>query len=115
MLQWVVLKHTLPDGTWHYDWLFEPAADAPLLTLRVNSPLRTGEFPCERLPDHRRIYLTYEGPISNNRGHVTREQQGDIISVASTPTRLTATLRTTGETYHLTTTPTHVTITLAPK
>ena len=113
MLQWVVLKHTLPDGTWHYDWLLEPAADAPLLTLRAHAPLAEGTFAIERLPDHRRIYLTYEGPISNNRGHVTRQQQGDIIAITANPTHINATLRTTHTTYHLTTNPTTATITRA--
>ena len=29
-----------------------------------------------QLPDHRIAYLEYEGPISNNRGEVTRVDQG---------------------------------------
>ena len=33
----------------------------------------------ERLPDHRRRYLDYEGPISGNRGSVIRWDAGDYV------------------------------------
>jgi hypothetical protein len=35
-----------------------------------------------RLPDHRRAYLDYEGPISRNRGHVTRFDHGEYCLIA---------------------------------
>ncbi len=34
-------------------------------------------IPTIRLPDHRAIYLDYEGPIDQDRGHVTRRAGGD--------------------------------------
>jgi hypothetical protein len=33
-------------------------------------------LPAKRIDDHRKIYLTYEGEISNGRGHVKRVDQG---------------------------------------
>ena len=34
------------------------------------------EMPCEALPDHRLTYLDYEGPVSGQRGSVTRWDRG---------------------------------------
>jgi hypothetical protein len=34
--------------------------------------------PAVRLPDHRRVYLEYEGEISGDRGHVTRVDEGTV-------------------------------------
>lgn len=88
MSHWVVLRHDTPDGGWHYDWMLD-AADAPappgpgggggLVTFRVTDrpdDPRVRAFHGERLPDHRREYLTYEGPVSGGRGSVRREAGG---------------------------------------
>lgn len=40
------------------------------------------EVAATRLPDHRLLYLDYEGPISNGRGSVTRMAAGDFSYVA---------------------------------
>lgn len=37
----------------------------------------------ERLPDHRRLYLNYEGPISGDRGEVTPVAAGLIMNVTA--------------------------------
>lgn len=84
----VVLRHELPDGSFHYDWMFEPApASSSLLTFRLS--LRPDsehrELHAERLQDHRAEYLSYEGPISGNRGHVTRELTGACTITTSSP------------------------------
>ncbi|HZW10399.1 MAG TPA: hypothetical protein VFF69_10895 [Phycisphaerales bacterium] len=88
----VVLRHDLPDGTHHFDWLVEPfriepspgeapgaADDAVLiawrLAERVDHP-GAGSLRAERLAPHRRAYLTYEGPVSKGRGQVTRVAAG---------------------------------------
>lgn len=76
--RFVVLRHQDADGV-HFDLMLEIGADSPLATWKfidapetaVNGPL-TGR----RIGDHRRIYLDYEGPISGNRGHVTRHDRG---------------------------------------
>lgn len=78
----VVLRHETPDRGHHFDWLLAPD-DRPetlLLTFRVpRNPAASAEddsLDAARLPDHRRLYLDYEGPISGNRGHVTRVARG---------------------------------------
>ncbi|MBN8644535.1 MAG: hypothetical protein J0L61_04755 [Planctomycetes bacterium] len=84
----VLLRHTLPDGTWHFDWLLatctlDAAKDAPdvrdVVTLRVTEPVHApGSIggTAERLADHRRLYLWFEGEISGNRGRVFRVAAG---------------------------------------
>lgn len=77
----VLLRHELPDGSWHFDWMLErPGAGAlALRTFRVlDRPDDASEFPAESLPDHRRVYLDYQGPVSNNRGQVTRVAAGEV-------------------------------------
>lgn len=74
----VLLRHDLPDGTSHFDWLLVRDDEGPLLTFRLDRDIsRDGRaFEGEPLPDHRRIYLSYEGPISDDRGSVRRVAQG---------------------------------------
>lgn len=79
----VVLEHTLADGTSHFDWLIERApGEARLLTFRL--PVDPSAAPlglsieADLLPDHRRLYLSYEGPISGDRGVVRRVAQGEV-------------------------------------
>ncbi len=76
----VLLKHQTPDDASHFDWLLEnptqQPGSGPLVCFRVEIPLN--EWPDNspvdlvRIADHRRLYLDYEGPISGNRGSVTR-------------------------------------------
>lgn len=52
-----------------------------LMTFRVAPPGRpdgqgVSVFRAERLADHRREYLTYEGPVSGGRGRVRRVAEG---------------------------------------
>lgn len=65
----------------HWDLMLEQddalatwAMDAFILEQRSVSALR--------LPDHRKAYLTYEGEVSRQRGHVTRVASGtyEIVS-----------------------------------
>jgi hypothetical protein len=87
----VVLRHDLPDGSHHFDWLFEPEArgetpgDAEdpnehvLIAWRLaqRPDISLGiDLPAERLAPHRRLYLEYEGPVSGGRGVVTRVAAG---------------------------------------
>ncbi len=108
----VVLRHHLPDGTHHFDWLLEPAdppaphaaerADDPnervLIAWRLAAwPIPAGSsIAAERLPPHRRLYLNYEGPISGNRGTVQRIATGTATISADTPDRFEAVVISNG-------------------
>lgn len=75
----VLLHHRLPDGCAHFDWLIERDRLGPLLSFRVSVRLdqpRAGPFHARRIPDHRREYLEYQGPVSHDRGEVVRVAEG---------------------------------------
>lgn len=74
-LRYAILHHTGVPAP-HFDLMFETAPGSPLATWRSPTWPITAPTPVERLPDHRSAYLTYEGPVSNNRGHVTRVAGG---------------------------------------
>ncbi|MEI7658501.1 MAG: hypothetical protein WCK33_10585 [Phycisphaerae bacterium] len=73
----VLLRHVLADGSWHFDWMIDPGPERPLITFRTAAfvPDASG-FEAERIGDHRRVYLTYEGPLSGRRGEVSRVAEG---------------------------------------
>ncbi|MCL4742138.1 MAG: hypothetical protein KJZ54_08035 [Phycisphaerales bacterium] len=83
----VVLEHTLPDGSRHFDWLMEPGEARPgardedrsllafRVSVRVDDP-SVGSFRAEAMPAHRRLYLRYEGEIAGGRGRVLRVAEG---------------------------------------
>lgn len=86
----VELRHDLPDGTWHIDWMLatDQAPESPLLTFRlvrsVHS-LEPGEsLAATRLTDHRHAYLEYEGEVSGGRGRVKRVSSGFVEEAAMT-------------------------------
>jgi hypothetical protein len=82
----VLLRHELPDGSWHHDWMIDPGDDRPLITFRTEAMVpEVDRFEAERLGDHRRVYLSYEGPVSGGRGEVRRVAAGParLIDVAA--------------------------------
>lgn len=87
MARTVLLLHTLPDGSSHYDWLVEevPGA-AALVSFRVFARIDGGGamvFEARELPPHRPHYLTHEGPISGDRGAVARIAEGVVDATPS--------------------------------
>lgn len=78
-------RQPIASGPVHWDWLFEPetvetAAESKLITWATD-PLDqadwlTDSVPALRLPDHRRIYLDYEGEIDGDRGTVRQLATG---------------------------------------
>jgi len=86
----VLLRHDLPDCTHHFDWLIAQDADAhlPVSTFRCDrrvDELQAGEsLEVLRLPDHRAVYLEYEGPVSGNRGSVQRLRAGEATNHGET-------------------------------
>ncbi|WP_432797336.1 hypothetical protein [Poriferisphaera sp. WC338] len=105
LLPTAILQHTLPDHSAaepiHYDWLltyppnpaipaYPPSELEPDLTSSPENrllafqttippqqwPDLSAPLPLQRIFDHRQRYLTYEGPISNDRGHVIQAAIG---------------------------------------
>ncbi|MBI1369653.1 MAG: hypothetical protein GC162_13490 [Planctomycetes bacterium] len=82
----VVLEHRRTDGA-HFDWMVEnpliAAPAPPLATWRVDAPPADWtlgrSLDLTRLGDHRRAYLSYEGPMTQNRGEVHRIDVGSVI------------------------------------
>ena len=80
MPRFVILRHDSPRGL-HYDFMLE--SGEVLKTWALPELLVPGvELIAERLPDHRRAYLDYEGPVSGNRGTVERCDQGQYETIA---------------------------------
>ena len=83
--RFVVLHHQLPADSGrssHWDLLLQqtPEFGSGLLTFEVSVPPKEwGDTTFVRkLPDHRTLYLRYEGHLSDNRGIVTRILSGTI-------------------------------------
>lgn len=74
MPRFAVLRHESPRGL-HFDLLLETGDALQTWALR-RPPDSGGEIPCDALPDHRVAYLDYEGPVSGDRGTVTRWDRG---------------------------------------
>lgn len=91
----VLLEHTQPDGGMHYDWLLDRIQSdshlsppvSPLVSFRMQwradsvMPDGSGLLEAERMKDHRRVYLRYEGPLSGGRGSVRRVAEGEVVSL----------------------------------
>ncbi len=94
MPRFVILEHTdspRTPGRVHWDLLLEPPATS------AGSPLRTWElaaFPTAgvvvdalALPDHRALYLDYEGVLSDGRGALRRVCGGSFLALATSNQR----------------------------
>lgn len=91
MPRFVILEHDHPAR--HWDFMLE--VGEVLRTWRLaDSPGPGRMLAAEPLPDHRRLYLDYEGPISGGRGTVRRWDAGSFDVEAETDDRLV--LRLTG-------------------
>jgi hypothetical protein len=87
MPRFVILRHEFPadsSRTSHWDVMFE--TDGILRTWAIReAPDGPDPQPAEALTDHRLEYLTYEGPISGDRGRVTRWDAGTYQRSAESP------------------------------
>jgi hypothetical protein len=75
MPRFVILEHDHP--TLHWDLMLEH--DGALKTWRLPRPPGPKQDAAQgavALPDHRLMYLEYEGPVSGNRGQVKRWDAG---------------------------------------
>jgi hypothetical protein len=78
MPEFVILTHETPATAArpsHWDFMLEHEGALWTWCLQ-QSPDQAEPQPAERLPDHRAMYLDYEGPISGNRGSVTQWDRG---------------------------------------
>ena len=74
MPRFVILRHDSRRGE-HFDLMLEDAGVLKTWAL-PRSPEVGAEIECEALAEHRIEYLDYEGPISGQRGSVTRWDEG---------------------------------------
>jgi len=74
MPRFVILEHDHPEL--HWDLMLQ--VGEVLRTWRLRSPPGPGEGWAESSFDHRLVYLSYEGPVSGNRGTVRRWDGGDF-------------------------------------
>lgn len=78
----VILRHTLPDGSWHHDWLVEREGNELVPTWRTGhirpDDQQVQAFEAQRIGEHRALYLGYEGEVSGGRGRVERLASGEI-------------------------------------
>lgn len=83
-----------PEHGRHWDLLIEAPGSERLPTWRLARDPRTaaGEIPAERIGDHRRVYLEFEGEISGGRGIVRRVERGLATIARLAGDELTVTL-----------------------
>ena len=74
MHRYVILQHETTGGV-HFDFMLEMGGVLKTWSFS-QSPLQGVEINAEALPDHRLAYLDYEGPVSGDRGSVTRWDRG---------------------------------------
>lgn len=89
MSRFVILTHDFPD--WHWDFMLESAG--VLRTWRLDQePIPGRAISATPLPDHRIIYLEYEGPVSGSRGSVQRWDWGEYELLDESDNQLTVRL-----------------------
>ncbi|MEZ6122285.1 MAG: DNA polymerase ligase N-terminal domain-containing protein [Planctomycetaceae bacterium] len=78
--RFVILEHDHP--FLHWDLLIQNGS--VLNAWRLLQPVHPGKWiAAETLPEHRLLYLDYEGPVSQNRGSVRRLVQGQCCQVSA--------------------------------
>jgi hypothetical protein len=99
MPRYVILWHELPEThevgaarESHWDLMLE-WGDVLRTWALASEPAVGDSGKTEALPDHRRSYLDYEGPVSGNRGHVTRWDFGEYEIASESDSQLLLTLR----------------------
>lgn len=102
----VLLRHDMPDGSWHFDWLLERPEDVAarggrtadpnsrvLLSFRVSARIDDAAcagFLAERIAEHRLVYLDFEGDIGSE---ITSEGPNSAGRAAGTRGRVTRVAR----------------------
>ncbi len=79
MARFVVLRHEMPSGPCagvHWDLMLEQSGALRTWAL-AQEPTASGEIAAQSLGEHRVDYLEYEGPVSGDRGVVSRWDEGE--------------------------------------
>lgn len=87
MPRFVILRHQMPDEQArrsHWDLMLELETGKLATWALPTLPTTEQTVPASRLPDHRRAYLDYEGPVSGDRGVVSRWDGGSYRAVHCT-------------------------------
>jgi hypothetical protein len=91
MSRFVILRHEVSpnsDRSTHWDFMLERAGVLRTWALE-GVPAAGREINADALADHRLAYLDYEGPISGDRGCVSRWDQGEYEVLTEHPDELT--------------------------
>ncbi len=94
MPRYVILRHECPPGyarPSHWDLMLERAAALQTWAL-PESPDSSKAMIAEALGDHRAEYLTYEGPVSEERGTVSRWDEGTYTLDRDDPSQIVVVL-----------------------
>ncbi len=84
MPRYVVIEHDHPHR--HWDLMLE--SGEALRTWRLAWPLEAGVIQADALPDHRLVYLDYEGTLSGGRGTIARRDAGTFEWIEDTTARV---------------------------
>jgi hypothetical protein len=91
MPRFVILRHELSPGLQrapvHWDFMLQHGETLRTWAL-AEQPSAGVEIPADALADHRVTYLDYEGPVSDNRGSVSRWDYGQYEPLIETPEEL---------------------------
>lgn len=89
--RFVILLHEMPQrdgrGT-HWDFMLEEDESLAVWAIEAEPDRIEMEIPCLQLPPHRKHYLDYEGPVSKNRGNVTRFDAGTFSWIERSDSRV---------------------------
>jgi len=80
-MHFAILTHDHP--FLHWDLLLEAGPMCRTWRLQT-SPEHDGLIFAEAIPDHRLLYLDYEGPVSGDRGSVSRWDGGHLVWLTAT-------------------------------
>lgn len=97
MPRFVILEHRPGRGSragLHWDLMLERGETLRTWALET-PPAPGGAISATALADHRREYLSYEGPLSGERGAVARWDAGDYELVAESPSEVRLVLKGT--------------------
>lgn len=91
MPRFVVLRHDpQPDTAQRLHWDLMLEAENVLHTWALSAEPSGGQaIAASQLPDHRKLYLDYEGPVSGDRGWVRRWDQGEYALLRQDERRIT--------------------------